>query len=359
MDKRKKKREHHRDDEEEEVVEGPKKRKKRAPEKEIIEDEDDDNYTKIIDLTLLPSSFPLPPPEKRKVSAIDIGVKNMGIAQNSNGNVRACLTTIFATLDGRMYNYNEGQLPGLCRQWIATVRPFWEGSQLIYLERQFSKFWLWDRHCLLIEKCLESEFLTLHLEHPTIYPKPVCIDPKIWKRDMGVAVGSGSHYINKKLAIAEFIKIWGQEAFDHIERTWDKSDDVVEVTIQSEFIMRNFEKLYRPEIYLKHVEDVGSHRNRFSEEERWIELKPLHPPPEGSVPPAAYVDLRREYILFYERQKKEEEHRKEKKMLKNDVKRLKQAIDERAAAKTALNKYWESAKKKEGEGEGVLRRGKD
>jgi hypothetical protein len=97
---------------------------------------------------------------------------------------------------------------------VCTTQDIWQGTELIYIERQISLHKNIDRQCLLIEFCIGGIFLTLYKLNQG--PKPIFFPASWWKRQVGLDIArkeaglEASHDINKQVSIQHFIRFMGR-----------------------------------------------------------------------------------------------------------------------------------------------------
>lgn len=247
------------------------------------------------------------------VCAIDIGYENMGICRNSDGKIKTMLGSIHCTSDGRLFEYVEGNIPMLCREWLKTTVDYWRGSHLISIERQHSKNWKYDRVCLLVQISLESMLLALHAENPTLYPKVITPSkaPVHWKRAVGVEIGGSDHDGNKIRGVEKFKEMFGLVEFKKFEH-YDKADDLCESALQTIWLMRDYDQLIGPLFYSGHIESNNQPGKPIKKEDRQVLLSPLILTVSKYDP----VQLRRDYLEFKNRRKTKKETTKNGKLMK-------------------------------------------
>jgi hypothetical protein len=247
------------------------------------------------------------------VCAIDVGYENMGICRNSDGKIKTMIGSIHCTSDKRLFEYVEGNIPMLCREWLKTTVDYWRGSHLVSIERQHSKNWKFDRVCLLVQMSLESMLLVLYAENPLLFPKVITPSraPVHWKRAVGVEIGGSDHDGNKVRGVEKFKEIFGMEEFKKFEQ-YDKVDDLCESALQTIWLLRDYDKLVGPMFYSDHVELHGQPGKPIKKEDRQVQLKPLISTKSDHDP----IQLRRIYLEFKSRRKTKKETAKNTKIIK-------------------------------------------
>lgn len=254
------------------------------------------------------------------VTAVDVGVENMGIGYTLGGEIKEiALTTIHITKDKRMFEYEEKQVVPLCWEWVNCYRRFWEKSSLIYIERQMSFHRGKERGCLLIQNSLYSIFLTLYQVGRG--PKPILREPTWWKKIVGIQVGdhargADGHAENKARSIELFKQQNGSLAIDQILRKWGKVDDVADVTHMLNALMIQFDELSSPLFYSNHKEAPGV--TRIKKEDRLRRLPSLLDKEEDIDP----HHLRETYLEFKNR-------RRDEKTMRTNDKRIKKSRENR------------------------------
>jgi hypothetical protein len=253
-------------------------------------------------------------------TAVDVGETNMFVAKMVNGVVvDEALTTIHITQDGRLFEYQEGQIVTQCWEWVNTYRTFWQGSSLIYLEPQISFHKGKERACLLIHTSLYSIFLTLF--QMGVGPKPIIKTAIWWKREVGIQVGGHNttghsqdgatmnHDANKQRSIQHYETIYGKQVVQDLRLKFGKVDDAIDTRWMLEALRKNYLTLIGPLFYSGHIEAPG--QTRIKAEDR---MRPL--PTLNQNPTFTPTELRRQYVEFVLRRKEAQKIRENNRLLK-------------------------------------------
>lgn len=247
------------------------------------------------------------------LTAIDVGLENMGIAQSyledgvdnkDEVMIREVLCSIHATIDGRLFEYEESQIPRLCWEWVVGFRKYWEKSRVVFIEKQFSKYNIQkERACLLIQTTLESIFISLY--KLGIGPKPVCQVAVWWRRPHNLPI-TGDHDKNKRESIDKYKKIFGLRKYNELEVKWDKTDDVVEATLMLLVLNHRYDEVNNNLFVSNHTETQTE--TRIKSKDRLQELPTLaaaHIPQPGAndtiTPGFNASNLRKSYKNFVSR----------------------------------------------------------
>jgi hypothetical protein len=270
----------------------------------------------------------------RSLTAIDVALENMGLAQTyedpDTGSrvTREILTSVHATADGRMYEYEEGQLVRLCYEWLATNECYWRGSKLVFLEKQWcennnSK----QRAGLFIQLTMESMFTMLY--QMGVGPKPIVMKAEWWRGELGLP-STKNHAENKCKSQELFVKMFGQERFNSMKSKWGKVDDIVEANLMLVVLERNYDKFVVPEFPSFHVETKTA--MRIPKEDRMRALPAMTGLPCGcskssaasfnTKPPYDPLALRRVYAEFTDRRKAAKNERRDKKVFVQNQRKL-------------------------------------
>lgn len=259
-----------------------------------------------------------------QITALDVALENMGAAQlltleDGREERHEFLTSIHVTKDGRMFEYEEKQLPRLCWEWVVAHRKYWQHNGIIYLEKQeCTSNRPLERACLQIQVILESIFLTLYMQGNG--PKPICISAKWWRREVGLPVGNGNREANKKESVAYYENLLGDEGKYNTRlwmQKWGKVDDIVEASLMVMAVKKNYKELIRPEFPTAHVETLTE--TRITSDKR-LRLLPELPPASVKPEDFSIVELRRQYMDFKHRRKTGKTARQNQKLLKKNLK---------------------------------------
>ena len=254
------------------------------------------------------------------ITAVDVALENIGLAQSyqddyegADVQIREVLSSVHSTPDGRLFEYEEAQIPRLCWEWVVAFRHYWQGSKIIFLEKQLSKRNIQkERACLLIQTTLEGIFLCLY--QLGLGPKPVCNVAKWW-RDAHNLPTTNDHDQNKKNSVDKYESIYGRQKLTEMRMKWDKVDDVAEATLMLLVVNKNYDELIDSRFPSKHVETPNE--TRIKAEDRLKELPKLPAHTLGELKPHfSPVHLRRSYKEFVSRRKAGRKLRENEKVYK-------------------------------------------
>jgi hypothetical protein len=260
-------------------------------------------------------------------TAIDVGLTHMCIGKMRSGHiVDQALSSILITKDGRCFEYQEGQVEILCWEWVNTVKDFWQGSSLIYIEPQISFHGGKERACLMISCSLYSIFLTLF--QLGLGPKPVRKVASWWKKEMGIQVGGheasddNHHKTNKDRSISHYFENDPNavEEIQRLKQIWGpKIDDFIDNKWMLRALQKNHLGLIGPHFMSHHIEAPNTTRVKASD--RHMPLPTLsshHPATTGGGGGRVYspIELRRMHLDFMERRKKAVKLRENTRLLK-------------------------------------------